>query len=323
MTTSYEPNACPACASTAAERFATAESMRDEVEALWKHHLRRLRPGTPPEHLYDRVAFSQRPPLGIARCLACGVLYRDPVERAREVEETYAAESVERAVLRSLRESQTSFYRERAQRLTDFAGTPGRGIEVGSYVGAFLAAAAEQGWSFHGIDVNESANAFVRETGGVVEEGRLEDSDAEPQLDALAIWNCFEQLPRPTETLQAARRRLRTGGVIVLRVPNGAFYAALRPLLSRRSAPIARELLATNNLLGFPYRNGYTPAALEAMLGRAGFSGIHVVPDVLVPTSDGWTRRWAAIEERVLKAAHRPIARWTRAPWVEVYARAA
>ena len=68
----YELSPCPACGADDEEEVAGPDAVRAEVEALWEFHTRRLRPGTPPEHLFDRVAFSQHPPLRVARCTRCG-----------------------------------------------------------------------------------------------------------------------------------------------------------------------------------------------------------------------------------------------------------
>ena len=66
--------------------------MRAEMEMLWEFHERRLKPGTPPRALADRVAFSQDPPLRLAQCRRCTLIYRNPRERAAELVESYAAE---------------------------------------------------------------------------------------------------------------------------------------------------------------------------------------------------------------------------------------
>ncbi|MEX2153650.1 MAG: hypothetical protein WD825_09950, partial [Gemmatimonadaceae bacterium] len=79
---------------------------------------------------------------------------------------------------------------------------------------------------------------------------------------------------------------------------------------------IAIGVLAHNNLLTFPYRFGFSPASLTRLLEDVGFRVVHIVPDVLVPIADEWTKRWAAVEERAIKPLTR---RW--APWFEVYAR--
>ena len=88
-----------------------------------------------------------------------------------------------------------------------------------------------------------------------------------------------------------------------------------------------RGWLAQNNLLGFPYRFGFTPAALDTLVSGLGFEVVQVTGDVLVPTGDRWTRRWARVEERLGKwlgrlasrvgGSERPLA-----PWFELYARA-
>ena len=112
----------------------------------------------------------------------------------------------------------------------------------------------------------------------------------------------------------------------MLMVPNGACYAALRPLLTSPLAPLAREWLAQNNLLGFPYRFGFTPSSLDRVLTRLGFTVERVVGDVLVPIGDDWTKRWARVEERIVKRVGTLVARThvrdrVMAPWIEGYAR--
>ncbi|HET8653907.1 MAG TPA: methyltransferase domain-containing protein [Longimicrobiaceae bacterium] len=322
METAYELARCPVC-DGAGEEVADAAELRREAEWLWEFHLRRLRPGTPTRFLADRVFFSQPPPLRLERCAGCGTLFRNPRERGRELARAYGAESVDADVLRGLADSQGAACRTQARRLTRFAGGAGRGVEVGSYVGAFLAAARVAGWDFEGVDVNEAANRLARERGFRVRTGSLADlSDREARYDAVAIWNCFDQLPHPRAAAAAARRLLRPGGLLALRVPNGGFYAALRPALRGPLAPLARVLLAHNNLLAFPYRFGFTPASLARLLREEGLSVVGVVGDALVPTADAWTRPWAAREERALKALLRALAPASASPWFELYARA-
>jgi hypothetical protein len=139
----------------------------------------------------------------------------------------------------------------------------------------------------------------------------------------VAIWNTFDQLLDPRGTANAAWRLLRPGGVFVIRVPNGEFYAALRgAMVHPLTGGFARLALAHNNLVTFPYRYGFTIRSLTRLLERVGFRVEHVEGDVLVPIADEWTRRWASIEERLVKRAlgitARMHARW--APWIEVYA---
>lgn len=317
----YELTSCPVCGTTASEEIAGGDAVHDEVELLWEFHERRLRPATPTARLIDRVAFSEHPPMRLGRCVRCGLLYRNPVERPHELTEIYQ-EAPEREALSALHAVQRDAYRVQARRLLAMMRRRGDGLEVGSYVGAFLAAARDVGLRFEGLDVNEEVNAFTRSLGFVVHEGELDGESIARTFDAVAIWNCFDQLPDPRGAALAAHRCLRPGGTLAIRVPNGAFYARMRALLDGRRAALARAALAHNNLLGFPYRHGFTPESMVMLLERSGFVVRQLVGDVLVPIADEYTHRWAGVEERLLKGVLRVAARRSLAwaPWFETYA---
>ncbi len=324
--TSYELAACIVCSSSDAQELVSADDAKAEIEQLWEYHQKRLKPDIPTSHLMDRVAFSQRAPLRLVRCDDCGLVYRNPVERATEVAEIYEEEGPAASVLRALHDTQRSAYDAQAARLTEIFGRRGTGIEVGSYVGAFLAAARDGGWQFTGVDVNAETNAFTRSLGFQVDDGTIESLDAERRADVVAFWNCLDQLADPPTAVRSARTHHASGGMLAVRVPNGACYAAFQPLLGSPLAGVAREWLAQNNLLGFPYRYGFTPTALTRLVERNGMRVEQVVGDVLVPIADRWTKRWAAVEERIVKRVIGAGARISRgdrplAPWFELYAR--
>jgi SAM-dependent methyltransferase len=260
----------------------------------------------------------------VVRCASCGLVYRNPAERPDELRRAYASgDAPDAATLCALRASQQRVSVAQERRLARVLGRRGTGLEVGSYVGAFLAAAREVGLHFEGVDINAEANAFTRSLGFTVHDGDLESLEMRNPIDAVAIWNTFDQLPDPRGTANAAWRLLRPGGVFVVRVPNGELYAALRGAVRKPvTGGLARLALAHNNLLTFPYRYGFTIRSLTRLLDRVGFHVTHVEGDVLVPIADEWTRRWASVEERVVKLALGFAARRSprRAPWIEVYA---
>lgn len=323
---SYEPARCVVCGHTDADIIAEQDDLRAEVEALWAYHERRLRPDTPPRHLIDRLAFSEHPPFRLVRCRECGLVYRNPVERARELSEIYAGEAPPPDVLRSLHATQLPAVRTQARALRRLLGRGGTGLEVGSYVGAFLAAAREEGFQFEGLDINAEVNKFTRAMGFIVHDGELTSFHAGRTFDIVAIWNTFDQLADPRATVNAAARLLRPGGIFAVRVPNGDFYAAFRQRFARGGRVeriAARALLAQNNLLTFPYRHGFTRQALTLLLEEQGFSLRRVRGDVLVPVAGEWTRTWARLEESLIKrllgaVARRDGTRW--APWLDVFA---
>jgi SAM-dependent methyltransferase len=324
MSLSYELARCVVCGHAEARVIADADDMRAEVEMLWAYHEKRLKPGTPPPRLMDRVAFSEHPPYRLVQCRECGLVYRNPMEREHELTEIYANDAPSLEVLRSLHETQQPALRTQARTLRDVLGRGGSGLEVGSYVGAFLAAARDAGLQFEGLDINADVNCFTRSLGFAVHDGDLVSFDTDREFDAIAIWNTFDQLADPLAVVRKAAKLLRENGVLAVRVPNGACYSRLRPLLARKrgTRAAARAVLAQNNLLTFPYRWGFTPRSLSRLLEDNGFSVTRLRGDVLVPIADEWTRPWARLEETLIKRLLAPVklldARF--APWFEVYA---
>ena len=322
---SYEIAHCIVCGHADAVELVNDEAMRVEMETLWNYQQRRLRPETPAPRLMDRVAFSEYPPLRLVRCRECGLVYRNPIERGHELRDIYAGDPPTPETLRSLHETQRPSLRTQARELRRALGRGGSGLEVGSYVGAFLAAARDEGLQIEGLDINEETNAFTRSMGFTVHDGELTTFNANRVFDSVAIWNTFDQLPDPRAAVIAAHRLLRPRGVLALRVPNGGFYARMHESLAAGGgfrAAAARALLAQNNLLTFPYRWGFTPESLSRMLEDAGYRVRRLRGDVLVPIGDEWTRGWARIEETLIKRLMGRVARarLDLAPWFEIYA---
>lgn len=324
----YEPAHCVVCGHAQSVVVAEFDDIRAEVEALWEYHQRRLRADTPTARLVDRVAFSERPPYRLVQCVDCGLVYRNPAEREYELRSIYTREAPAADVMQSLHDSQSPAMHRQAAALRRIMGRRASGLEVGSYVGAFLASARDEGLQFEGLDINADVNTFVRSLGFAVHDGDLQSFEAQRTYDVVAIWNTFDQLADPRGAVSRARQLLSPGGMLAIRVPNGAFYAAQRRQLAsrrRRRRRAARALLAQNNLLGFPYRWGFTPRSLRKLVTDAGFAVERLRGDVLVPTADEWTRWWARLEEVAIKRAVAWSARRrpSLAPWFEVYARRA
>ena len=323
---SYELARCIVCGHTDADVVADADDIRAEIESLWAYHEKRLKPDTPTARLADRVAFSEPAPFRLVRCNECGLLYRNPVERPHELTEMYARSTSTPDVLRALYDTQLPALRVQARELRRVLGRGGSGLEVGSYVGAFLCAARDESLQFQGLDINADANAFTRSMGFTVHDGELSTFATDQTFDAVAIWNTFDQLADPRGAVHSAGKLLRDGGVLALRVPNGAFYATMRQSLTHgRGAmrAIARAVLAQNNLLTFPYRWGFTPRALTRLLSENSFAVQRIRGDVLVPIADEWTRPWARVEETLIKRSMAFAIGFdeSRAPWFEVYAK--
>lgn len=318
----YELARCPVCGSSKVSEVADRPAIQHEMERVWAFHARRFRHPVPPMHLTDRVVFSQPPPLRLVRCLNCTHVYRSPRERPEAVRRAYTDSALDESVYESLFENQRVSYRAQVRRLVGFSRRIRRGLEVGSYVGGFLAAARDAGLSFEGIDVSASAAAFAARKGLRIETCSLEEVSRAGGYDAIAIWNTFEQLPDVRAAALISRRLLRDGGVLTVRVPNATFYTRWRRRLDGPLSPWAERVLVHNNLLGFPYREGFTARSMRRLLNDAGFTIRRVHGDTLVPIADRWTKVPGAFDEWMTKKVQRILQRRWRAPWVEVYATA-
>jgi 2-polyprenyl-3-methyl-5-hydroxy-6-metoxy-1,4-benzoquinol methylase len=313
---SLEIGSCPVCKTNDFRELASSDEIRRQVEELWAFHTRRLKPGAPVQQLFDRAVFSQAPPVHIVQCKECGTVMRNPRESETSIVDLYASEEPPESALEDLFNEQVAFYAPRVRTLEKLLGRSGSVLEVGSYLGAFLYAAQERGWKATGVDVNERANAFAQARGAEVSEGTIDDVPSDHRYEVVALWNCLDQVPDPEHALLQARALLSDDGMVTARVPNGAFYATVI------GKPLTHSLLAQNNLLAFPYRHGFTPSSLRTLLSATGFEVMRMRGDTLVATAGAWTRRWAAAEERIVKAATRSLLPTSHSPWIEVYARA-
>ena len=320
----YEFARCPVCNGADSHEIAGADEVREEIEALWAFHTRRLRDDTPPDRLTDRLAFSQPPPLRLVQCARCETVFRNPRERAFEVIETYADETPSLETLQSLHDTQrATFERAGSRDSRTVAGRPGRGLEIGSYAAGFSTPRARPDGISRGSTSTSRRTNSLRSLGFPVTSGDLVSfrtrSRSTPSRSGIASTSS----PTRGQPARAAHGLLKPNGVLAIRVPNGGFYATVRRRLDGIAGPVARALLAHNNLLAFPYRHGFTVRSLTLLLEDTGFEVVRTHGDALVPIADEWTRGWAAAEERMIKTVIKALAALDTdgAPWFEIYAR--
>jgi SAM-dependent methyltransferase len=329
---------CSVCGNQSYEVICTPARVKADLEYVRRFHRRRLRPtkngSPPPSSLADRANFTQDYSTAIVACMVCGLVYRNPRPPAGAVKQAYEKEHYGHERLAAMFDAHVELYRPKAQYLRRWlAGSTVRIVEVGSFVGGFLTAGREYGWQMLGVDPGKEVDAFCKEHGlQVVRETLGEVQLANNSIDCVAIWNTFDQLPDPEPTVSIARRLLRIGGVLALRIPSGECFRRaqwLATVLPRPFAGWVRVAMAWNNLMAFPYLHGYSVQTLDHLLMRYGFQRLAVEPDTLVRLSDSQTKTWAEWEERLLKGAWRAAYRLPgirgvalpTAPWFDAYYR--
>jgi 2-polyprenyl-3-methyl-5-hydroxy-6-metoxy-1,4-benzoquinol methylase len=171
-----------------------------------------------------------RDPLGgvsysTLECPDCGVVFADPF-RAPGGDWYSASYSAE------------SYATSDPQRFVDFLKmariAPGSSVlDVGCGAGAFLAAAGRAGLEARGVDINPGAAAAAAKAGlPPVFTGTLKDFAAaapEKRFDAVTMFDYFEHLDDPVDSLGLAASLLKPEGLLFVSVPN-----ADRPLLFGR-----------------------------------------------------------------------------------------
>jgi SAM-dependent methyltransferase len=321
---------CAVCGGEEHETLCAAADVRAQLEYLRRFHRKRLRRVTE-RALADRAHFTQDYATDIVGCVQCGLVYRNPRPSAEAIARAYSGDEYGRERLQEMWGTQVELYRPLAREVARFLPPRAQVVEVGSFVGGFLQAGRERGWSMLGVDPGREVGAFCAERGLRVFPGTLPELADTPDtswegVDCVAIWNAFDQLPEPEPDLAAARRLLRPGGLLALRVPNGDCFRAAVSRVRNLRPPFrgwVRALLAWNNLLAFPYLHGYSIRTLDWLTGWHGFERVGVKGDTLCRLSDSNTRLWARWEERFLKAFSQSAARRQAAgaPWLNLYYR--
>ena len=333
---------CVVCKNEFFEILCSASDVEAHLRYLHSFHRRRLRLNAEglkaEEALIDRAHFTQNYITNIVICTACGCVCRNPHPAAHAVLNAYSSDRYGEHRLEGLFETQIEFYRRKAHQLRRWL--VGRSnvkiLEVGSFVGSFLAVGREYGWEMCGVDPGKEVNTFCRQKGFQVFEGTLAEVPLQDDaLDCIAIWNTFDQLADPRPTVSAAFRLLRPGGILAIRTPNGQCFRYAISWMRRWPSFLGvwlRAALAWNNMLAFPYMYGYSLRPLDFLLAQHGFARIGEQADVLPQLADDHTKDWAAQEERWLKQLwlltvkclpFRSTKRLAFAPWIDVYYRRA
>src|SRR5438067_9590999 len=223
---------CPICERADLDLFVSSAAVAEEIAERARFYGERIEGKLDAAEKIDRFHVSHAAAAEVRICRACGVLVRIEDESPDFAHEPYADYVMERML-----NAHIEAFRRKAPRYRALLPEGANVVEVGSYVGGFLHVAGEWGWSATGVDLGRDTSHFTRSRGYRTRDEPLADcrfDDA--SIDGLFVWNTFEQL-EPKPLLAEARRILRGGGVLVVRVPNALFYAACQAILRRPLDP--------------------------------------------------------------------------------------
>jgi SAM-dependent methyltransferase len=312
---------CHVCGCTLFAPVASAAEIERELRLQKEFVFSRLRRRAARSELKDLTDFMHGFPAPLVQCRMCGVLTR--AERRVREAQSYEEDPNDPDLMTQVYPRYLEAFRHKRAAYVPLLKPGADVLEIGSHLGAFLQTAEEWSWQPVGLDVGKDTSEFARSHSLRVRREAAEDCGLPAgRFHAAFVWNCFEQLPRPAPALAAIHKLLNKHGLLVIRVPNVAFYHALA---GAGEESLALRALAYNNLLGFPYLHGYTEASLNRLATRMGFEYVRGFNSELV------TMPFADVSARVhneQSAVSEIIADWSArasqstgaltGPWIEL-----
>ena len=94
-------------------------------------------------------------------------------------------------------------------------------FDVGAASGFFMKAAQERGWEVEGNDISKAAVDWAKNNYNIdIYYNYLEDIEVKDNsFDAVVLWNTLEHTHSPSETIAIAKRILKPGGLIFIKIP--------------------------------------------------------------------------------------------------------
>lgn len=160
-------------------------------------------------------------------CTRCGLIYLSPRLDAKSLRELYrlwygyAYRNIFSDPIHQ-QDRATEFRRFHLKLLEKHSPVPGRLLDVGSGSGMFLGLMKSRGWIGMGIELDEETARWATDTYGVdVRSGTLETAlELDERFDVITMFDYLEHTDNPGRDIASAARHLKSGGLLMIRVPN-------------------------------------------------------------------------------------------------------
>lgn len=164
---------------------------------------------------YSCASHSTRSHGQILRCLRCGLIFMKPRLTASELVTEYA-DAVDPVYLEHIRARETTF-RYNLARVRKYLKPRDKVLEIGSYCGAFLKIARDEGIDIMGVEPSRwAAEASTKVTDARVICGTIDDVTTElGQFDAIVAWDVLEHFADPVAELKKISGRLKDDGTLL------------------------------------------------------------------------------------------------------------
>jgi 2-polyprenyl-3-methyl-5-hydroxy-6-metoxy-1,4-benzoquinol methylase/rRNA maturation protein Nop10 len=199
------------------------------------------------------------PPFGLRQCGACGIVFVSPRPANESMKDTYD-EYYEPRESPAPPARQVQRGKRHARRLTQFAGTPGRLLDVGAGDGYLVHAAKELGWNVEGLEFSVPRIQRAKRWFDVdLQRHDLFEAPFEKQsFDALTMFQLIEHVHDPRALIQRAGELLRPGGLLAMSTPNVLTYRRKKRGVETWKIPIHLFFFSPRTLVELVERCGFT-----------------------------------------------------------------
>jgi len=261
-------------------------------------------------------------------CPACGTSVAAKLPTAAGLRHFYEVEYPARFVRPEVPALRLDLFDELVARLGPPRGRR-RLLDVGCGPGHFVASAAAAGWRAVGLELAAEMCAAARTTAAcdVVQSDSVLLPFDTASMDAVTFINVLDHLVDPYGALAEAHRVLAPDGLLVIRVPNGAFHRRATQFFSMLGR---RWWLGKFGAYPVFHVFGFTALGLRRLVERSGFRVLSLRnsplsaegPSAADSRAPGLPRWLRGAGETVAATLHAVTAsRCLAAPSIELYAR--
>jgi len=227
----------------------------------------------------------------VVRCDSCGLFYVNPQPGVKELEHIYAAFDQGD----QWRKGEEAFNRAVRQVVLRFM-KGGSAMDVGSGSGNFLRCLRESGFRVFGVEPSETGSAYAQSVHGIETfNGTVEAflaSRPNRDFDLVSILNVLEHLKEPAPVLLQLRQLLRSGGILVVVVPDARLHALLGQVRRRFGFkdPFWMET-ERHPLVGFDpphHLCSFEPRTISQLVKRCGFELVYLANAPVIFNDDRW-----------------------------------
>ena len=155
----------------------------------------------------------------IVLCEGCQAIFRSPRPTQEEIKKHYDS-GVTFDEWIPQEESRTRGWKRRLKTIFRFAGK-GELLDIGTGDGHFLTVARDAGFEVEGTELSDFGISRCILIGLKVHQGQLSEINfSNKQYDIITIWHVLEHVPNPGEVLRQIYSLLKSGGILVVAVPN-------------------------------------------------------------------------------------------------------